>query len=237
MTPELWLASAALFLGALVQGSIGFGLALIASPVLVSIDPTWVPGPLMLAGLPMVVLMGWRERHAVSFRGLGPAIFAQVVGIGVGLLVRQQVSASALGVLVGVLVLLAVGVSVRGLHVEPSPRNLIYAAWVAGFMGATAAIPGPALALAHQHVAPARLRGTLVPFFIVGNVMTLAGLYASGAMGRSESEAALWLVPGVLLGLFASNFTAPRLNQSWTRIAVLAISAIAALNLVIQSVG
>ena len=42
-------------LGACVQGSIGFGLGLIAAPVLALIDPSMVPGPVLAAGVPLTL--------------------------------------------------------------------------------------------------------------------------------------------------------------------------------------
>ena len=36
--------------GSIVHGSIGIGLGLVAAPALVSIDPAFAPGPLLLAG-------------------------------------------------------------------------------------------------------------------------------------------------------------------------------------------
>ena len=44
----LLLAALACFVGAYVQTAIGFGMAIVAAPILFYLDPTLVPGPLMV---------------------------------------------------------------------------------------------------------------------------------------------------------------------------------------------
>ena len=57
-------------LGAWVQGTIGFGVALVAAPLLVLVDPGLVPGPLLAAAVPLNLLVWYREREAVESGGL-----------------------------------------------------------------------------------------------------------------------------------------------------------------------
>jgi len=53
----LLLASAAVAFGAMVQGAVGFGMALVAAPLLVLIRPELVPGPLLVSGLALTLLV------------------------------------------------------------------------------------------------------------------------------------------------------------------------------------
>ena len=50
-----------------VQGAIGFGMALIASPILVLVNPELVPGPLMMSSLVLVTLMAIRDHAHADF--------------------------------------------------------------------------------------------------------------------------------------------------------------------------
>ena len=47
--PEFAAATVVMALGSVLQGSIGFGLALFAAPLLALIDPHLAPGPLLVA--------------------------------------------------------------------------------------------------------------------------------------------------------------------------------------------
>ena len=56
-------------LGAVIQGSIGFGYALVAVPALVLLLPWSVPVTPLLLALPMTILMSAREWGAIDFGG------------------------------------------------------------------------------------------------------------------------------------------------------------------------
>ncbi|MDH3214132.1 MAG: hypothetical protein OEM05_16765, partial [Myxococcales bacterium] len=56
--------------GSSVQASVGFGLGLIAAPVLLLVDAQLVPGPLMASGIALTVLVAYRERAAIDLVGL-----------------------------------------------------------------------------------------------------------------------------------------------------------------------
>ena len=62
---EILLAIVIVILGAILQGSIGFGLGPFSVPLLLLIDPVFVPGPVLLAALFLTVLLYNREHHAV----------------------------------------------------------------------------------------------------------------------------------------------------------------------------
>ncbi|MEO6955697.1 MAG: hypothetical protein ABI137_03050, partial [Antricoccus sp.] len=69
----LWtvlLCGLAVLLGSIVQGSIGLGMALVASPFVTIIDPTLMPGSIMLISslLPIATLI--KERDQIDWRGL-----------------------------------------------------------------------------------------------------------------------------------------------------------------------
>ena len=67
-----------------VQGAIGFGMALIAAPILVLVDPQLVPGPLMMSSLVLVSLMAARDHAHADFKTVRFAILGNVFGAAAG---------------------------------------------------------------------------------------------------------------------------------------------------------
>ena len=67
---EIALACIAIFAGSFVQGSIGFGMALAAGPILVLLDPTLVPAPLLTAGVAVTSVVAVRERRGLDLTAL-----------------------------------------------------------------------------------------------------------------------------------------------------------------------
>ena len=99
--PALAAASAAMGVGAVLQGTIGFGSMLLAAPILVLIDPRFAPGPVLLNGLALSIVMAVRERAHIDLRGVGWILGGRIPGtlIGAGALVA--LSSRATGLLFG----------------------------------------------------------------------------------------------------------------------------------------
>lgn len=225
---EMVAAAAVVAAGAVLQGTIGFGFALVAAPVLVLLDPRFVPGPLILAGFPFMLLLGWRERGEVEYRSMGVPLAGQLAGILAALVVLDHSDARTVSRLIAWMLLLGVFLSVWGLNLGSSRWSFLFGGVLAGFMGTTSSIPGPALALIHQHVSPGRMRGALAPFFVVGSLVALIGLALTGRLGPEEFLMGIGLVPAGLVGFAISFWTAPRVSESITRPAALIFASAAA---------
>ncbi|HSF14641.1 MAG TPA: sulfite exporter TauE/SafE family protein [Vicinamibacteria bacterium] len=236
MTPvELVMASAVVFLGASLQGSVGFGLGMLAAPLLVLIDPGLVPGPLLAVALVLTTLIARRERHAIDFQGIGWALLGRVPGTFVGAVTMLLAPVRGTALLVGFMVL--VGVALVGSDVTlPRSRPVLVAAGIlSGFMGTTTSIGGPPVAVIYHDAPGDRLRGTLSGFFIVGLVLSLLGLGFVGRFGMTEIASASWLLPGVVLGFVLSNRLAPVMDRGYTRKTVLTVSALAGALVIVQT--
>lgn len=94
--------------GSLLQGSVGFGLGLIGVPLLVLIDPVFVPGPLLLGALILNLLVSRREHTAIDFTGVKWAIPGRILGAIFGAFVLDLVAKDQLSLVFGGMVLLAV---------------------------------------------------------------------------------------------------------------------------------
>lgn len=233
---RLGLASVAIGVGSVVQGAVGFGLALVAAPVCVLLEPRLVPGPILTASLVLTVVVSLRERGAMDVRGAGWALVGRVPGTLAGGLLLLRLSHSMLSMVFAGLVLLGVGLTAFGPTVSPTRRALLLAGAAGGVMGTVASIGGPPMALVLQREAGARLRGTLAAYFTVGSLMSLLVLVGIGRFGRWELMASAVLLPGVLVGYLASRRFTAWLDAGRTRSAVLAVSAVSALALLARHV-
>jgi uncharacterized membrane protein YfcA len=226
-TAELVLAILLVAIGATLQGSIGFGFALLSAPFLEWINPRLVPGPLVLVVTVLLVLTALRERQAVDFRGIGWVLAGRVPGTVLGALALTGLTGRALTVALGMLVLLAVGLSLLNVNLPRRPPLLVFAGIVSGVMGTTAALGGPAVAILYQRERPELMRSTLATYFLVGALLSLPALAYVGRLGQQEVELAVLLLPGILLGFVASNRTGRYLDGSRTRALVLLVAGLA----------
>lgn len=236
MTVLEWLlASVVTLFGAILQGSIGFGLGLLGVPLLVLVNPDFVPGPLLLAALILNLFISGRERKSIDTLRLKWAILGRAFGTGLGAGLLLIFPRDNLSLLFGSMVLLAVMISIAGVDFSLSPCNLFGAGTFSGFMGTTSAIGGPPVALVYQRKTGPQLRGTLAAIFIFGTVLSLFTLMLIRRFGWQELLAGISLLPGVLLGFAFSSATAKVLDRGFTRPAVLIASAVSAAAVILKS--
>lgn len=232
-----WLAASAVIVaGTIVHGSIGFGVALIAAPLLHLIDPMLVPGPMILVGLTVPALVLRREWRSVDLGEVGRVLPGVAAGVALAWMVMRMVSEDILTLLFGALVLAGVGLSVRWRLPSPGWGMALFGGGLAGFMTTTTSIGGPPLALVFQSRAPGNLRGTLSTCFIPTGLLALSALFSAGRLGPPELLAALSLLPAVVLGFWISTRTASLIGYRWLRPAVLTVSVLAAVSAIVRTV-
>jgi uncharacterized protein len=230
---EYLVALAAVILGAVAQGSVGFGFGMLAAPVLALVDEELVPGAVLLLGLTIAVAIAWSERGALDWLGIRWALVGRVLGTLAGAYAVTRLDHDAMAIALGSLVLLAVLISLTGWHVRPTTSTLVGAGMVSGVMGTLTSVGGPPMALVYQREQAAKLRSTLAGFFVFGASLALLALTLSGELGKRQLVDGFVLLPGLLVGLVLSRLLAPYLDRGWTRAAVLALSTATALALVV----
>ena len=220
--------------GATLQGSVGFGMGLLASPILILIDPGFVPGPILLSTTVLTVLLVYRERTAIDFHGIQWAMVGRLVGTVLASAILLVVSADQLVLLIGVFILSAVGMSLSGFRFDPIRPVLVVAGMLSGLLGTIASVGGPPMALVYQHAAGARIRSTMSGFFLLGTILSLGALWYVGRFDAYEIQLTLVMLPSVLTGFVLSKWTAIYVDRGYVRPAVLSVAAGAGLLVIIR---
>ncbi len=232
MAVEAVLALVAVAVGAVIQGSIGFGYAFVVVPTLALLYPEAVPVTPLLLALLMSLLMTAREWRSIDVSGFFLITGARAVGTTAGVALVVFVPANFLSVLIGLLIVAAALVSFLSPNFEVNNKTRLAGGIASGVTSTTAAIGGPPLALIYQDRSGAELRSTLAISFVVGIVMALVGLALAGKVEGWHLVLALQLLPGLLVGLWASRWVVKHLDERWLRPAVLTFAAVAGLMVV-----
>jgi len=204
---EVLVAAAVILLGSYVQSSIGFGLAIIAAPVLFFIDPLYVPAPITVSALTLSVANARKHRHAISFKGLQYAVLGRVPGTIAGGLLLLWIDQEQLALWLGLSVLAAVGLSLKKIILQPTDKSLFAAGFLSGFMGTSSSIGGPPMALVMQHQESDFIRANLSAFFVASCIMSLIMLSIVGRFGYAEIVRSLPLLPATLVGYWLAMRT------------------------------
>lgn len=231
---ELLLASVVVLLGATLQGAVGFGLGLFASPILMLIDPRFVPASILLSTLLVTTVFVAREHHAIDLTGLGWAMAGRIPGTVAAAAVLAMLPDEHMATMFGALVLLGVAMSLSGVRFSPQRPQLVAAGFLSGLMGTMASIGGPPMVLVYQRADGPRLRSTMASFFWFGTILSLGALWLIGRLGLIDLWLTALLVPGLVGGLFASRWAARAVDRGYTRRVVLAVAAAAGLAVIVR---
>lgn len=233
---DLVLAAVAIALGAIVQSISGVGGGFIMVPLLAMIDVNYLPGPMIFATLSLSTLMAWRERAEIDQRNVWWIALATVPGAGLGAWLLTRVPSDQLGIIFGSMILAAILISTLGLKPALNRATALVAGLVAGTMGASSGIGAPAIAVLYQDKTGPSIRATLALIYTLCSVLIVVMLAAFGQFDLQGLQTGFLLMPGMLMGYLLSRPLAVRFGQGTAaRYLVLAVSAVAAVTLIVDS--
>ncbi|WP_216093967.1 sulfite exporter TauE/SafE family protein [Jiangella alba] len=226
----------AVFLGAAVQGAIGLGLGLLAAPVATLLAPELMPGTLLWLSMLLPVFTLAREWAHVDWWGLRWAFAGRVPATVLGAWIVSVSSPRVLSVVVGLVILLAVALTVRTIRLPMRRGVLAAAGTVSGISGTATSIGGPPLALVYQGERGPLVRSTLAVYFLIGAAFSLVALAVVGELGRTQTVSALWLMPAMVAGFAAASTLRAVADGGRLRPAVMVVCAVSAVTLIVRAV-
>ena len=193
------------------------------------LDPKLVPGPGLAVGFVLTLLVAVRDRASLDRRGLEFNIAGRVPGTIVGAMFIASIPKSAVTIVVGCAVLLAVVLNLARIALRPTPRTLVVAGVVSGFASTVSSVGGPPTAIVYANEPGPVARATLAFIFLIGSLMSLVALAFVGKFGAEEMRlTALLLVPATI-GFFLSKPIAAHVDKGTARHAILVVASLGAL--------
>lgn len=214
--------------------AIGFGLGLVAAPVIAIVEPSLVPIVILVLACGITTIVLVQDGAHLDLRGTGWALVGRVPGTVAGAALVAVLSARALALLVVVMVVVGVVASLRGFRPQPTRTAVAVAGALSGLMGTTTAIGGPPMAMVWQRFAGARLRSTMGAFFLVGSLLSLASLAFFGSVDVHNLRYALFLAPAAALGVVLARPVGRRLDVRRTRITAMTLALTGAAILLVR---
>jgi uncharacterized membrane protein YfcA len=222
-------------IAAFVQGSSGLGFALIVTPVAGILDPGLVPVFVLASMIPLNLYVAWRERSSLDLRGAGWITGARLAATPAGLAVLWLIPERSLGLFVGGATVLAAVASLTVPAFTPGRAAYVGAGAVTGLTETATGVGGPPLALVYQHRPPAELRSTVAACFLIGEVASLALLFATGKAQVTELGQAAALLPAIAAGAWLSRLVHHRLDARRMRLFVLVFALVSGLVLMLRA--
>ena len=223
----LIVALIAVVAGSALQSMSGFGLAVIASPILVIINPNFLPAPILALGCILSLLNCIRYRQQLHFSNIKLALLARIPGSILGILLLSLLSPIFFAIGFSLLIMLSVLLTYRRVDIHHCPRNLVLAGFFSGLMGTTTSVGGPPIALVYQNSKLSTLRADIGLFFLIGTLLSLVMLFASGNINYTQVQLTLPLIPALFVGFGLSFYLDKYLGQRYLKplIATLSIAS------------
>jgi len=200
------LSLAIVILGILVQARIGIGFALLSAPLLFIINESYMPGPILILGFTLSLLLFFSEKQSLSLKIVLPAIAARFPGSWFGVVILIYLPQWLLGMAIGVSLLFASLLSFIKLSIPLNARNLFLAGFFSGFSGTITSIGGPIMALIYQNESPVNTRKALISFFLIGTPISILLLALAGELSQQAFVLSVKMLPGVLIGFLLSRY-------------------------------
>jgi uncharacterized membrane protein YfcA len=189
-------------MGALTQSLIGFGLAIVAAPLLYIVNPSLVPISIILIGFYISVLTLYREKIKIRFDGIQYALLGRIPGALLGTWLLLIAPQPLLGIIIASIVTIAIIATLLKFNMVVNNKSLFIAGILSGLFSNIAAIGGPPLAILLSGKNSQQFRSTLSLFFIFSTVISMSIFFAAGMVSLNHFYSSILLLPAVLTGHF-----------------------------------
>ena len=221
----------------IVQAWVGIGFGLLAAPLLYLIDPAYVPGPVLILGWLLSLVVVFKQRRNLNFLRVLPAILARLPGSWCGALLLVSIASWQLSLFFGTALLLAVWLSLRRYALPLAGATLTGAGFLSGLLGTSTSVGGPPIALLYQGESRVTARNEIAAFFLVGTPISIAMLCWQGGMEMLALPLIVKMLPGVLLGFWLARHLERRVKVESARPAILLVSALSAVVVLVQGIA
>ena len=222
------LAALIVLAGSTVLGTVGFGIAVTTSPLLLLfIEARTVVVMLNTVSVALFILMLFQTRNYLPLREMAPVTAAGVLGVPVGVFVLSSLDGPALRIGIAVIIILTtISLRLRLPAVRISPGLLGPAVgFVVAVLLASLALGGPILVLLllARNWGSQAIRASLSFYFLLVLTPSIAGYAIAGLFTLERVMLVLIMIPPALLGFSVASVLVRHLNERRFRHGVIAI--------------
>jgi uncharacterized protein len=227
--------SALVLVAACMQGIGGIGFAMFCAPIAGLFFPSMTPASLLVLGGLVSLACALREPAHIDWSMARYGILGRCGGGALAIGMVAIAPLHLLSVAYGLLLLVAVLLTLKGWKIAPSRRNTCLAGVVSGVMGTITSAGAPPFAILTQRLEPPQIRATVGCILAVGAAVSLLMLAAAGRFGLPQLELSISLLPWVLVGFAVSSRVGRRISPRSIRQFLLALAAAGGVGILVNA--
>ena len=229
---ELFFGLLVVFASSFVIGTVGFGFALVAAPVLLLyLEPQQVVVVInSLIGLMMAMVLVRSWRH-LEFRPAMGLVLGGMAATPIGVLALNSASPGVLRITIAIVIIFLALFSLKNVQLPFTRIRMAGPSF--GFLTSlattTIAIGGPIAAIyaVSQEWKPERVRATLALLFIASDITAFALYSATGLVSRDTLANIGVMIPGMIIGFGLAGLVVNRINDRIFRYAMITVIVVA----------
>ena len=229
------LANTILILASILQMATGVSIGMIIVPFLAMISYTLVPVPVVFASLTLTVMMAYQGREHIDMKNIPSVSVGMLLGILVAVYFLKNIHFEYLGLVFGLLILLSVYISLRVKSFALSPTLNYTSGFMAGLIGAMAAVGGQILALVFQNHPLASIKATLATLYTFFTIVMLGIFYLFDEFSYTQMISGFYMMPGFIIGVLIAPRFVKYFDPKYTKAVVLIMATFGAFVLIGKS--
>jgi uncharacterized membrane protein YfcA len=230
------MANVVLIVSSILQMATGVSVGMIIVPFLAMISYTLVPVPVVFASLTLTMMMAYQGRVHIDKENMPQVSIGMLLGIFAALIIFKTIKFEYLGVIFGSIILLSVFISIKKKDFKLTHKMNYGGGFVAGVMGALAAVGGQVLALLFQNHPLPSIKATLAFLYTIFSFVMLIVFYIGDELTVDQLVSGLYMMPGFIIGFFVAPLFAKYFNPKYAKPVVLGMATFGALMLIGKSI-
>lgn len=230
------LANFILIVASILQMATGVSIGMIIVPFLAMISYTLIPVPIAFASLTLTVMMAYQGRKHIDINNVPQVSLGMLLGIFVAIYIFKNIEFEYLGVIFGLFILVSVVISLKIKSFKLGAGINYSGGFIAGLMGAIAAVGGQILALLFQNHPLESIKSTLAFLYTIFTVAMLVFFYLFGEFSYGQMISGFYMMPGFILGFIIAPRFIHYFNPKYTKSVVLGMATFGAFMLIIKGV-
>jgi uncharacterized membrane protein YfcA len=223
-----------IIISSILQMVTGVSVGMLIVPALAIVSYTLVPVPIVFASLTLTMMMTYKGRAHIDMKHIPQIAVGMLLGIVVALFLFKSIDKQNIGILFGIAILLSVIISLKLARFKLYRVVKYSGGFIAGVMGAIAAVGGQVLALLFQNHSLESIKASLALLYTLFSLVMLTLFYIAGEFHSTQMLSGLYMMPGFLIGFLIAPYFAKYFHPKYTKTVVLGMATLGGVGLIVK---